>query len=117
MQNVDFRNVCEYIAVQPSTAYRFSAWVSTRSLSTDQGVRFSLHSVSDSVDAFAWTDDVRGTQPWTLVELPWTSGADVRQLQLCVSRRLSAQFDSKIRGSVWIDDVSLVPLPAENSRQ
>jgi tetratricopeptide (TPR) repeat protein len=73
--------------------------------------------ISESYPLVAWTDDVRGTQPWTQVELPWTSGNDVRELHLCVSRLPSAKFPSKIGGSAWIDDVSLVPLSAENTKQ
>ncbi len=117
LRNVDFNDVCQFVAVQPSTSYRFSAWIQTRSLSTDQGVRFGLHSVSDSINSLSWTDDVRGTQPWTEIDLPWASGKDVHQLQLCVSRRPSAKFDSKIRGSAWIDDVALVPESAESTKQ
>jgi hypothetical protein len=116
LSNVDFNDVCQYVPVQPSTSYRFSAWILTRSLSTDQGVRFGLHSIGDSSSSVAWTDDVKGTQPWTKIELPWASGKDVRELQLCVSRIPSAKFDSKIRGSAWIDDVVLVPESAETSK-
>jgi Carbohydrate binding domain/Tetratricopeptide repeat len=109
LSNVSFNDVCQYIPVQPSTSYRFSAWVQTRALSTDQGVRFGLHSIGDLSSPIVWTDSVQGTQPWTKVELPWTSGNDVRELQLCVSRNLSAKFDSKIGGLAWIDDIALVP--------
>jgi Tetratricopeptide repeat/Carbohydrate binding domain len=117
LSNVNFNDVCQYVPVQPSTSYRFSAWVMTRSLSTDQGVRFGLHSIGDSSSTVAWTDDMEGTQPWTKVELPWTSGSDVRELLICASRLPSAKFDSKIRGSAWIDDVALVPESAEPSKQ
>jgi hypothetical protein len=116
LRNVNFSDVCQYVAVRPSTTYRFSAWVRTRDISTDQGVRFGLHSVDDSENSIAWTEDVRGTQQWTQVQVPWTSGNDVRELQLCVSRLPSAKFDSKIGGSVWIDDVALVPQSAENTK-
>jgi hypothetical protein len=117
LSNVNFNDVCQYVPVQPSTSYRFSSWVMTRSLSTDQGVRFGLHSIGDSASRVAWTDDVEGTQPWTKIELPWTSGSDVRELQICVSRMPSAKFDSKIRGSAWIDDVALVPESAEPAKR
>ncbi len=116
LSNVDFKDVCQYIPVEPATSYRFSAWVHTRSLSTDQGVRFGLHSLGDSSNSTVWTEDMEGTQPWTKIELLWTSAKDVRELQLCVSRLPSAKFDSKIRGSAWIDDVALVPAPAETSK-
>ncbi len=117
LQNVNFSDVCHYVAVQPSTAYRFTAWVQTRDISTDQGVRFALRSLNDSDNSLAWTEDLRGTQPWTQVALPWTSGIEVRGLQICVSRLSSAKFDSKIRGSAWIDDVALVPQSAEHTKQ
>ncbi len=116
LRNVNFSDVCQYVAVQPSTAYRFSAWVRTRDISTDQGVRFGLRSFSESGNPIAWTEDAKGTQPWTRVELPWTSGKDVQELQLCVSRLPSAKFDSKIGGTAWIDDVALVPQSAENTK-
>jgi tetratricopeptide (TPR) repeat protein len=116
LNNVNFNDVCQYVAVEPATSYHFSAWVLTRSLSTDQGVRFGLHSLGDSNNSTVWTEDMEGTQPWTKVELPWTSAKDVRELQLCVSRLPSAKFDSKIRGSAWIDDVVLVPASAETTR-
>jgi hypothetical protein len=116
LRNVNFSDVCQYVAVEPSTSYWFSAWVRTQDISTDQGVRFGLHSVGDSENSIAWTEDVRGTQPWTQVKFLWTSGSDVRELQLCVSRLPSAKFDSKIGGSAWIDDVALVPRSAENTK-
>jgi tetratricopeptide (TPR) repeat protein len=117
LHNVDFHDICQYLVVQPSTMYQFSGWIETRSLSTDEGVRFSLHAISDSVNSMTWTDDVEGTRPWTHIEVRWTSPQDVRQLQLCISRRPSAKFDSKIRGSAWIDDISLVPVASEHAQQ
>lgn len=115
LANVDFSAVCQTLAVQPATTYRFSAWVRTQSLSTDQGVRFGLHPISASQNPVAWTDDLQGTNPWKQLILPWTSGNDVRGLLLCVQRLPSAQFDNKIFGSAWIDDVALVPETAENA--
>jgi Flp pilus assembly protein TadD len=117
LRNVNFNDVCQYVAGQPCTSYRFFAGVRTRDISTDQGVRFGLQSLSDSLNSMAWTDDVRGTQPWTEVELPWTSGNDARELHLGVRRLPSAKFPSKVGGSAWMDDVSLVPLSAENAKQ
>jgi tetratricopeptide (TPR) repeat protein len=117
LSNVSFSDVCQLVAVTPSMPYLFSAWVQTRELSTDQGVRFGLHSLSPTVNSTAWTDNVKGTQPWTQIEFPWTAGNDVRELHLCVTRLPSTRFDSKIHGSAWIDDVVLVPKSAENAKR
>lgn len=117
LRNVNFSDVCQSVAVQPSTSYRFSAWVKTRDISTDQGVRFGLHPFGEPGSPIAWTDDVKGTQPWIQVELAWTSSSDGREIQICVTRQASANFDSKIGGSAWIDDVALIPQPEGKFKQ
>jgi len=111
--NINFAGVCHYVPVQPSTAYRFSAWVKTRSLTTDQGVRFQLHSRGTRDTSTAFTPELHGTAPWTRIDLPWTSGKDVRQLHVCVVRFPSEEVQGKIQGTAWVDDVALVPQPAE----
>ena len=114
--DVNFNSVCHLVPVQPSTSYHFSAWVKTKALTTDQGIRFELHSVGTQDGSTAITSDVRGTQPWTLVELPWSSEKDVQRLQVCVVRAQSDQEDNRIRGTAWIDDVALVPTSAERPK-
>ncbi len=64
----------------------------------------------------AVTPDVQGTQPWTYLESPWTSGIDVRYARVCVVRYTSAKFDSQIHGSAWVDDVALIPEAPGNRR-
>ncbi len=114
--NVNFTDVCEYLAVQPSVAYRFSAWVHTRELSTDQGLRFLLQPIAESETPSFWTPDVRGSEPWTRIEIPWTSGKDVRGLRICVGRSPSRKLDSQIQGLAWVDDIALLPGSAERAR-
>ena len=115
--NLNFAGVCHYVPVRPSTAYRFSAWVKTRSLGTDQGIRFQLHSLGTRDTSSALTRELHGTAPWTLIDLPWTSGKDVHQLQVCLVRFPSDEAQGKIQGTAWVDDVALVPQPAERPKQ
>lgn len=116
LSNVDFHDVCQYVVIQPATPYRFAAWVQTRSLSTDEGIRFGLYPMEDAARSATWTwsDDIRGTQPWTQIELEWTSSADTRELLICATRLPSRKFDSKIHGLAWIDDVSLAPVSKQS---
>jgi tetratricopeptide (TPR) repeat protein len=109
--NANFTGVCQQVPVQPVTSYHFSAWVQTRDLTTDEGLRFELSSPQGSSNAT--TRDVHGTAPWTLIELPWNSG-DTQEITVCLRRAQSYQGDGKISGAAWVDDVSLVPLPGEN---
>lgn len=114
--NVNFNGVCHYVLVQPSTSYRFSAWLHTRDLTTDQGIRFQLNSLGVQDSTVLVTPAVHGSQPWTQMDLPWVSGIDVQELQVCVVRFPSDQTDNRIQGTAWIDDVALVPVSAEHAK-
>jgi hypothetical protein len=115
--NVNFLDVCQYVPVEPSTTYRFSAWVLTRSITTDEGIRFYLNPIPSSPSNPPMsTADLRGTQPWTKIELPWTSAGDVHELQICVQRKATDNSDNRIQGTAWIDDVALTPDPPETSK-
>jgi tetratricopeptide (TPR) repeat protein len=107
--NVRFEDVCHHVPVNPSTAYLFSAWVKTRALTTDQGLRFQLHSLGVQETSSSVTSEVHGTAPWSRLELPWYSNKDVHVLEVCLARFPSAEPDNKIQGTVWVDDVALVP--------
>lgn len=110
--NLGLNGPCAEVAVQPSTAYQFSAWVRTQSITTEQGIRFQLRSIGTQ-DATVVTSDLRGTQPWTKIATSWTSGKNAQELQVCVARLPSQEFDDKIQGIAWVDDVALVPPSAE----
>jgi tetratricopeptide (TPR) repeat protein len=113
---VSSTEICHYVPVQPLTSYRFSAWVKTRAVTTDQGVRFQLRSLGTEDTPVAVTPDVHGSEPWTRIELPWSSGNSVQELQICLVRLLSDQIENKIKGTTWVDDVALVPEAAEHSK-
>ena len=111
--NLNLAGPCAEVAVQPSTAYHFSAWVRTQSVTTEQGIRFQLRAMGTHDNARVVSSDLRGTQPWTEIETSWASGKNVQELQVCVARRPSQEFDDKIQGIVWVDDVALVPASPE----
>jgi Tfp pilus assembly protein PilF len=111
-RNVDFDGVCHIAFVEPGASYRFSAWVKTQALTTDQGVRFRLEWTENAHSSVVETPDVHGTQPWTEVSIPWTATGDGSQrVRVCITRKPSADFGSHIHGTAWIDDVALIPDP------
>src|SRR5579863_9173440 len=111
-RNVDFSGICHIAFVEPDASYRFSAWVHTQALTTDQGVRFRLEWTENAHSASVETPDVHGTQPWTEVSVPWTATGDAsRQVRVCIIRKPSDDFGSRIHGSAWIDDVALTSAP------
>ena len=114
--NVNLDGICNNAEVQPGTPHLFSAWVRTYALTTDQGVRFRLFWKESSRYFSIETSDVRGTQPWTQIQLTWTPPKDVHQVRVCVGRDPSTKFDSQIQGTAWLDDVALVPQFVANSQ-
>src|SRR6266446_6099744 len=113
---VSSTDICHYVPVQPLTSYHFSAWVKTRAVTTDQGVRFQLRSLGTEDNSVAVTRELHGSEPWTHIEMPWSSGKDVQELQICLVRLLSDQIENKIKGTTWVDDVALVPESVEHSK-
>src|SRR5215813_276012 len=103
--NVSFNGVCHSVAVVPRTEYEFSAWVKTKVLTTEQGVRFKL----ESKGGVAVTPELHGDQPWTNITMRWIA-PDSEIARVCVARYPSELADGDIQGTAWIDDVSLIPI-------
>src|SRR6266478_455596 len=113
--NTSYEGVCTNAEVRPDTTYRFTAWVRTQALTSDECVRFRLSGFSDSRPSGSTdSQDSRGTQSWTRVEMPWTSGEGVYRARVCVLRNPSRGLDARIQGAAWIDDISLVPVGNPN---
>jgi tetratricopeptide (TPR) repeat protein len=113
--NVNYSGACITVPVQPSGSYVFTAWVHTRGVTTDQGIRFQIRPLGSLDSSSALTPDFRGNMPWTQIQLPWMSGPGIQEAQICLLRNPSGQPDNRIQGQIWVDDLALTPQFAENS--
>ncbi len=109
--NVDFQNIWQYVPVRPATRYRFSAFLRAQDVSTDSGMRFEIRDVSRPGNPARFTPNLVGTQPWAEENAEFITGPDTKFLQVVLRRTRSEKLGNKIRGTVWIDDVMLFPLP------
>jgi len=98
--------IFQYIAVQPNTRYRLSAWVKSENLETANGPTLSVLDGYDKV-AYGSTEETFGTTPWHLVEAELRTGPDTKLLILTVLRHPG---DTRIQGKFWINDIKLEPL-------
>lgn len=114
--NLHLLGPCHLVPVRPATTYDFSAWVRTVSITTEQGIHFQLRPLGTQDTSSVLTPDLRGSQPWTRVEVPWSSGKNVQEMQVCVIRLPSQEVDDKIQGMAWVDDVALVAVAAEPAK-
>jgi hypothetical protein len=109
--NVDFTGLYEYVPVEPGAPYHFSAYMCAENLVTDGSIHFELSDPLDPNDAVIVAQGVSATEPWTPVAIDFRTAPDTHVLVLRLRRPASAIL-SKVEGSAWVDDVSLVPAAA-----
>lgn len=114
--NPNLEAACALTVVQPKTLYRFSGWIKTKNVTTEQGVGFRIHSYGNSEDPPINTKQIYGDNPFTLIEQTWTTGPDIHRVKICVTREPSDNPDVRISGTVWVDDVNVLPQPAERHK-
>jgi tetratricopeptide (TPR) repeat protein len=106
--NVAFDHVSQTVVVEPGV-YRFRAFVKTRDITTDQGVRFRIADALAPARLEVITEGFTLTHDWTEVEQLVRLGAATHLVTVQVVRQASMKFDNKIRGTAWVDDVTLEP--------
>jgi len=114
--DVAFYDVCQTVPTEAGTAYELSGWMKSKDLTTDQGVRIELRP-GIAGQTGATTADVRGTQLWTRFAAVWPGAKENQETQICLRRDASDQEDNKIRGTAWVDDVALTPIPKSGAQQ
>jgi tetratricopeptide (TPR) repeat protein len=114
--NPDLEAACTVAVVQPSTIYRFSGWIKTKNVTTEYGVGFRIHPYGKSEAPVVSTKQIYGNNPFTMIEQTWTAGPDIHRVVICVTREASDNPNVRISGTAWVDDVNLVPQPAEHHK-
>lgn len=109
-QNVEYGDLYQFVLVQPNARYRFQGFLRLDQISTDSGMRFEIRDPHHPRDLDVLTPNETGTEPWTLEESDFTTGPQTQLILIRVRRLPSQHFDNKLSGTVWVDDVAVVPL-------
>lgn len=109
--NLDFQHVRQHVIVEPRTRYHFQAYVRCEGISTDSGLRFRIFDRRRPAALNVETENLTGTlAAWTAQELDFVTGPDTHFLTVVLQRRPSRKLDNKLSGTIWVDDVLLVPV-------
>jgi tetratricopeptide (TPR) repeat protein len=111
-QNLSYEQLYQWVLVVPARRYRFRGFLRTDHISTDSGIRFEIRDLRRTKDLDVMTPNETGTQPWTMEEIEFTTGPQTHIIQIAVRRMPSARLDNKISGTVWVDDVAILPAGA-----
>jgi tetratricopeptide (TPR) repeat protein len=106
----------QYVPVEPSRNYHFHAYMRTREITTESGMRFSIADPNHPRVPSVFTENFIGSHEWTAVDADITTSPDTHFLLVRLVRIPSRLFDNKLSGTVWIADVSLIPLSPEGGR-
>jgi tetratricopeptide (TPR) repeat protein len=114
-QNISFQNVYQIVPVIPLKRLRLSyAWKSD-AITTDQGpfieiVGYDQNGLSQSGPM------ITGTHKWREESIEFRPPDGCRAVVVRVRRRPSHRFDSKIKGSFWLDNFRLEMLDSEKNQ-
>jgi tetratricopeptide (TPR) repeat protein len=108
-ENLWYQDLFQNVPVSPGMHYHFQGFLRTDQITTDTGMRFEIVDPQDPQHLDLLTPNETGTVPWTLEELDFAAGPRTHMIEIRVARRPSERLDNKLNGTVWIDDVSLVP--------
>ncbi len=77
-------------------------------------MRFEIVDPKDQQHLDVVTKNEIGTLPWTLEQIDFATGPQTHLILIRLARRPSQRLDNKLRGTVWIDDITIVPAGAGN---
>ena len=114
-ENISFYHVYQIFKVDPQSKYRLTyAWKS-RGITTDQGPFIEIYGY-DQNGLYLTGPKITGTQGWREVSLEFDIPEGCRGAVVRLCRRPSSRFDSKIRGSLWLDDFRLEKIERDSPR-
>ncbi|MBN2338812.1 MAG: hypothetical protein JXP48_09755 [Acidobacteria bacterium] len=108
--NLAYRHASQDTLTPPGR-YRFSARMQSEGLTTNRGVGLRIYDPDGARNLDLSTEEFSGTRPWSALSRTLVVPAATRRVRVEVFRSPSEQFDNKIAGRVWIDDVTLTLLP------
>ena len=105
-QNPAFGRVAQRAVVREG-AYRLRGFVKTDEITTNRGLALRIFDAESPGRLNLRTEEVAGTNEWKVLEKTFQVPSGTRLVEVQLNREESLKFDSKIRGTLWLDDVAL----------
>lgn len=107
--NPDFAHVTQAVPVEPNHDYRFRGYLKTDNITSDSGLRFELllRDPTPGQGRELRTESRLGVNPWTQEQVDFRTGPSTHFVIVILRRLRSSTLNNMIKGSVWIDNLSL----------
>jgi tetratricopeptide (TPR) repeat protein len=113
-ENISFRHLYQIVPVNPLQSYRLSYRWKSKWITTDQGPFVEIYGYDQ--EGFRHKGPmITGTNLWHTETLEFTPPEDCNAVVVRLRRMKSRRFDSKIAGTLWLDDFKLEKI-AQGSR-
>ena len=108
-ENVNYRNVFQYVKVEPMKTYQLRAFLKTEGITTDSGPRLEVRDAYEPALLNKSTESLTGTTVgWAQEGIDFETGPKTELVVVSLIRLPSQKLDNFISGSVWLDDVKLI---------
>ncbi len=106
-ENVDYNRTSQTAVVRPGS-YRFTAFLRTERITTEQGIAIRIYDPVAPSRVDVRTEGFTGTTDWKKIEkvIRVPEGTKLLTIQI-IRQPVAWKFDNKIAGTAWIDTVSL----------
>jgi tetratricopeptide (TPR) repeat protein len=105
-ENISFHHLYQIVAVDPLQPYRLSYGWKSKWITTDQGPFVEIYGYDQS-GLYLKGPMITGTNLWQTETLEFTAPPDCHAVVVRLRRLPSHRFDSKIAGTLWLDDFKL----------
>lgn len=114
-ENISFHHVYQIFTADPQARYRLTyAWKS-HGITTDQGPFIEIYGF-DQEGLYSAGPMITGTHAWRMESIEFEVPKGCRAAVMRLRRQPSNRFDSKIRGTVWLDDFRLEKTGGDSRR-
>jgi hypothetical protein len=111
-ENISFQHLYQIFAMEPQETYRLTyAWKS-KGITTDQGPFVEIVGY-DIQGLYRAGPMITGSNGWHEESITFEAPADSRAAVVRLRRRTSMRFDSKINGTVWLDNFRLEKIESD----
>jgi tetratricopeptide (TPR) repeat protein len=105
--NISFAHFSQIIPMLTPGNYQLDYFLRTEGLTTDKTPYWVIQGYPDPAKAFYQTDPFPPSTPWRKASLVFAVKEGCKAVQLILRRDLSSKFDNQIKGSLWLDGISI----------
>jgi hypothetical protein len=105
--NISFSHLSQIIPIPSPGGYVLDFYFRAEGLTTDQTPYVSIQGYPEATGASLRTDHFPESIGWKKMSCPFVVKENCKAIQFILRRDPSSKFDNQIKGSLWLDEISI----------